>query len=341
MAAVAPAGWLQNAGNVNTAALLRTYTGSMLGGLFAAGALTRTRGGVQPALGGQLAVTQNGTPNMSVNVASGIAYVPGTEAVAQGVYFCYNDGTVNLAIATAPSGGQSRIDLVVAQIQDTVYSGGTDAWSLAVVTGTPAVSPSVPTAPVDSITIAQIAVGTSVTSIVTGNITDKRFYASSLGGLMPITSSTERTALAPYTGMPIYRLDTKRMEIYNGTTWDVVRPFVAPVVANGGLSVTTTETTFLTCNWTQAQTNDPIRVTFSGQCVSNGDNRQTTIKIKEDGTIIATLVIGSPASNHSFPAETTRIRTPTAGAHTYIATGTMDTFTGAINSDAQLSVELS
>ena len=48
-----------------------------------------------------LAVTQNGTPNMSVNIASGWAAVLGTYQANMGVYTAYNDATVNATITTA------------------------------------------------------------------------------------------------------------------------------------------------------------------------------------------------------------------------------------------------
>lgn len=224
MAAQNPAGWLQNAGNTHTAAQLRTYVGALAGGgLFSSGAVTRMRGGVHPVLGGQLQVTQNGTPNMTVNVASGVAFIPGTESGAQAMYFVENDATVNLSITTAPGAGLNRIDLIVAKIQDSFYSGATDAWSLAVVTGVAASSPTAPTPPNNSITLAQIFVGSNVTSIVTGNITDTRFYCSALGGVNRALS-TARPAF-PGVGDLIYETDTtpNRWRGWNGTSWIGIR----------------------------------------------------------------------------------------------------------------------
>jgi hypothetical protein len=58
-----------------------------------------TAGGGHGVVGaGDLAVTQNGTPNMSVNVAAGRAFIRGTEtgSLNQGVYSFFNDGIVNL-----------------------------------------------------------------------------------------------------------------------------------------------------------------------------------------------------------------------------------------------------
>lgn len=215
MTEINPAGWLQNAGSTHSAAQLRTYTGALLTGTFSTGTITRTLGGVHPVLGGQLAVTQNGTPNMSVNVASGVVFIPGTESTAQGVYFCENDATVNLSITTAPGSGLNRIDLIVAKVEDSFYSGATNAWSLAVVTGTAASSPTAPTPPNNSITLAQIFVGSLVTSIVTGNITDKRFHAAGLGGVIVCTSGTRPSAGVLQDGQLIYESDTNLLKVLN------------------------------------------------------------------------------------------------------------------------------
>lgn len=141
-----------------------------------------------------LAITQNGTPNMSVNVAAGVIYCPGTlgatsgfyansnaqtayglpsSMTSQGGYAAYNDATVNLTISAADP-TNPRIDLVVASIQDAQYSGSNNQPVLQVITGTPAPSPSAPSAPASSVVLAQIAVAANATSIVTANITDER-----------------------------------------------------------------------------------------------------------------------------------------------------------------------
>lgn len=214
MTEVNPAGWFQNL-TTHTAEQFRSYFGA-LGNLATSSGSFRTREGVHPALGAQLAVTQNGTPNMSVNIGSGYAFIRGTESSTQGTYTCYNNATVNLAIgASDPS--LNRIDLVVGKVQDAFYSGGTNAWSLAVVAGTPAASPSAPTAPNNSITLAQVAINAGVSSITNANITDKRNWAVGIGGVV-LTSSTTRPTVI-YEGTLAYELDTDRVIKYNGTNW--------------------------------------------------------------------------------------------------------------------------
>src|SRR5581483_7444458 len=96
------------------------------------------------------------------------------QLTTQGVYYCYNDnstGNVSLAIAAAnPS--NPRIDLVIAQVQDAQYSGATNNWQLAVVTGTAGASPAVPALPANSLPLASVWVPAASTNVTAGNILD-------------------------------------------------------------------------------------------------------------------------------------------------------------------------
>lgn len=121
-----------------------------------------------------LEVTEkSGTPDMSVDVAGGRAFILGDEATYQGTYFVENRGTTNVVISAADA-TNPRIDIIVAEVDDSAYSGATDAWDLKVVTGTPAGSPSVPTTPDNAIKLAEVAVAALASSIVDANITDTR-----------------------------------------------------------------------------------------------------------------------------------------------------------------------
>lgn len=122
----------------------------------------------------ELEVTEKfGTPDMSVDVATGRAFILGTQDTYAGTYFCDNQGTTNLSISPA-SGANDRIDLICARVQDSQYSGSTDAWSLNVQTGTPAGSPVAPALPPNAIPLAEVLVPQSSTSVVNANITDVR-----------------------------------------------------------------------------------------------------------------------------------------------------------------------
>lgn len=146
--------------------------------------------GVLDLAGGDLAVTEQGTPAMGVTVAAGVAVIDGTESASQGVYHVVNDADVDLAIA-ASDPTNDRIDLVVAQVRDSFYSGADDDWLLAVVTGTPAASPAEPTVPVNAHVLARVDVAAAASSITDAAITDRREEAvAGDGGLRAVITFT-------------------------------------------------------------------------------------------------------------------------------------------------------
>lgn len=149
---------------------------------------------------GDLAVTANGTPNMTVNVAAGTAIIVGDDTPAtQGSYFVKNDATVNLAIAAADP-TNPRKDIVIAQVRDSFYSGASDDWRLTVVTGTPAASPAEPALPNNSLKLAVIAVAAAASSITSGVITDSRTSAAGLAGAIDDTPWTAYTPTVTQSG---------------------------------------------------------------------------------------------------------------------------------------------
>jgi hypothetical protein len=156
-----------------------------------------------------LAVTAQGSPNMTVNIAAGWLGVVSSTANA-GVYLGYNDATVVQTISTADT-TNPRIDIIVATVADTYYGGGSNTIAFQTIAGTAAVTPSAPSTPSNSLLIAQIAVAANTTTITAGNITDKRVVASSslVSGLaLPLAGGTltgnlkttvGTTAIAPIT----------------------------------------------------------------------------------------------------------------------------------------------
>ena len=237
MSAVNPPFALQNAGATHTAENDRMMLGSTMAGIRVASSLIG-RGGVAQG-GGQLKVQAQGSPAMAVDVLSGHVYVPGSEGAKQGVYSCTNDGTVALSITTAHA-TLARIDIVVAKVEDQAYSGAVNQWSLAVVAGTPAGSPVAPTAPNNSVVLAQILVGAGVTSIVNGNITDTRFYVSSAGGIITCTSTTRPATSVILPGQQIFETDTNRSWYLRGGAFWPVGTLYAYKTAQESLASSTT-----------------------------------------------------------------------------------------------------
>lgn len=148
-----------------------------------------------------LRVTESGTPAMSVDVAAGRCIIHGTESPLQGAYHCVNDDKKTIAIAAADS-TNDRIDIVVARVYDAEYSGVDNKFAIEVITGTPALSPTAPTAPDNSIVLAEVVVEANASSIVNADITDKR-PVSPLGGTAAkgfITQTTQTTDFGAVSG---------------------------------------------------------------------------------------------------------------------------------------------
>lgn len=123
-----------------------------------------------------LIVAAQGTPNMSVTVASGWAAIVSSTANA-GTYLAFNDASTTLTITTADA-TNPRIDRVVITVNDSFYSGASNNVIFQVIAGTPAVSPVAPATPSNSISLATIAVAAGTTAIQPANITDTRVIAS-------------------------------------------------------------------------------------------------------------------------------------------------------------------
>lgn len=198
-----------------------------------------------------LAVTQNGSPNMSVNVATGQVWIPGTLSSTsgfgtnvngqtayglpstlneQGSYYAWNNATVNLAIATSDP-TNPRIDIVCASVQDAAYSGSNNQALLQVITGTPAASPVAPSAPASSVVVCQIAVGNGATSILTANITDKRPFLALQAPENPYRAEMYRNAAYTQaaTGATVFPYDTVVYDPNGNCTTGASAAYTVPV----------------------------------------------------------------------------------------------------------------
>jgi hypothetical protein len=141
-----------------------------------------------------MAVTANSPVAMNVFVAAGWAVVVGDIQPGMGAYTFYNDAPVLLTITTA-NATDPRIDLIVATVNDSFYSGVDNNVVYQVIAGTPAGSPTVPATPPNSIALAQVLVGAAVLSINSGNITDLRVSVTTNLPVGDITGVTAGTGL--------------------------------------------------------------------------------------------------------------------------------------------------
>lgn len=115
-------------------------------------------------------VTAQSTPNMTLNVAAGSAWVAGTQVTNQGYYNVVND---SIAIINIPaSNTSSRTDIIVLTIYDSEYAGSFNTAQIEVITGSP--GGGTPATPGNSIRLATVTVGANVTSITNANIVDSR-----------------------------------------------------------------------------------------------------------------------------------------------------------------------
>lgn len=139
----------------------------------AIGTLIAPAGGIVSP--GDLAVTQQATPNMSVQIGTGQIWIPGTSLATQGPYYARNSAPVTQPISTA-SASLPRVDTILAQIVDQAYAGSGYTCAPGYVMGTPAAGATlanltgVGAVPASSLTLAYVLVPAGATSIVTADI---------------------------------------------------------------------------------------------------------------------------------------------------------------------------
>lgn len=302
------------------AANWRRYHSAMLG----------RRGGV--ALSTDLVVTQRAAGvNMSVDVATGSVYVPGTQQTYQGMYFCENQGARNVTLATS-DGTNPRNDLIIARVYDSTVAGGDDEWTLEVVTGTPAASPSDPGVPVDSWVLARVVVPAAASSISDGDITDLRsnFSANSQAGLAAglggVITCTSASRPPHHPGRIIYETNTSLLLISNGSAWALLNGALgvlgyAQITSSSASFTTLTDIAGLSVTVTVLASRR-IKVTcFTGRITNDSSTDQSAwIYIREGSTTLASGIVQerlATGSGGGGALTVTAILTPSAGAHTY------------------------
>jgi hypothetical protein len=270
-------------GNSHPGEETRLMLGGMLGaatGTFSGGAASS-----DPAHGVinsvDLAVTQNGTPNMSVNVAAGGAFIRGTQSANQGAYHLWNDATLNVAISASDPTNPRR-DLIIAQVRDAYYSGSTRDARITVVTGTAAASPTDPSLAAfpNALVLARVAVAANATTIVTANITDLRPLANVAEKIPTFATTALRSQFIPVpsTGQTAYMSNDNTLYTYNGTSWVPSGSLVPHTVGRNNTNITTTgsstvwanipTTTTLSITKYRADTNLIVALSMSAQYVN-------------------------------------------------------------------------
>jgi hypothetical protein len=129
---------------------------------------------------GDCKVTQRAAgTNMSVDVAAGLVFVPGTDnPLTQGTYLCRLQAVANVTLDAAPSAGTSRYDLIVAEVRDgQVNLGPNHDWQLRAIKGTAASTPVEPTLPPSCVVLARVTIASGTAAITNGMILDRRYFA--------------------------------------------------------------------------------------------------------------------------------------------------------------------
>lgn len=319
----------------------RNVTAGMLGAPVAAftnAVAATTAGGSHGVTGStDLAVTQNGTPNMSVNVAAGRAFIRSGNAssIAAATYAAMNDATVNVAISAADP-TNPRIDLVVIQVRDTNYGEAASDARLTVVTGTPAASPAVPalTSFPNSLVLAQVAVAAAVTTITNANITDKRTRAHALGGFAVEPTAQVPTGVSLQVGQPLFNTTTKKASIYDDTAAAFVPLQAAEMgyaqITTGSATFTTVaDITGLSVTWT-AYSNRIYELEFVGNVTSSvaADEAFMTITDAANAAIAGTFSDMPGVAGRRYPCVVKARLTGVSGSVTYKVRGSRNTGTG-------------
>lgn len=213
--------WLNDGATLN-GLLARTVDVAALTLSTGTSSVVAARGGVLPAAGAEPLLVAAST-GMQVAINPGYAVVPNVTSNLYGAYRMglLSQGTITIATSDVTN---PRIDLIVAQVIDN--GDPTSVSQVAVLTGTPAPTPAPPSLTgLHVVVLAQIAVAANASSIVAGNITDKRAFTTPPGAPLIVTSQTQRDAItAPYDGMKVYRRDTGNEEIWKkaSSSWVVV-----------------------------------------------------------------------------------------------------------------------
>ena len=134
--------------------------------------------------------------NMSVDVATGTAAVTGDDQAYQGRYLIRSTAVENVAVGAAPA-SNSRIDLVVAQVQDASVVGAVNGWVISVLAGAASASPVAPALPSTAIALAEVRVPAGTASIDASLITDRRSIARVPGGAPVGSVIMTAAAVAP------------------------------------------------------------------------------------------------------------------------------------------------
>jgi hypothetical protein len=177
--------------------------------------------------------------NMSVDIQPGRAMLLGNYTTNEGSYYLFSDAVENVVISTAPGAGQSRIDVVVAQVRNQyVDTGSNSDFIFTTVVGTPATTGSqvAPALGTNQFAICNVLIGPNVTSIVNANLTDRRPILSTAAG-GDLSGNLPNPTVARINGSPLGTTTgaaSGQRLTWNGSSWVPAAPGGPPSGASGG-----------------------------------------------------------------------------------------------------------
>jgi hypothetical protein len=175
------------------------------------GIATGTTIGVLGGVVGGTGLAVSAGTGMTVTVQPGSYVVPNSSTPTAGGYASTLSTQATLTVQTAdPS--NSRIDIIVAYVSDVGSSSSFGA--IQIITGVAGPSPSVPTAPANSITLARLTVTAAATSITAGMLSDVRPFTVATGGILVAPRGT----VNGYKGQIAYDPASNAFYHNNGTT---------------------------------------------------------------------------------------------------------------------------
>lgn len=190
--------------------------------------------------GAGLAVSVSSTGNGSVTVSPGAGQIYSSAHAGHGRWPFYIPNSVGpLTLGARPAAGQTRIDLVVAQIYATGVAGSANEVKIEVVPGQAGVSASAPAVPPLSLLLDTLTVP------ATGTIshTQSTDVVVAAGGILPVQTTAEMDKLktdgVAYPGLVINNAQTNALYRYDGTGWKALAEAagdVQPLTVVGGWS---------------------------------------------------------------------------------------------------------
>lgn len=204
------------------------------------GTVGNARQGIVSRAGVPGKVQATGTPGINVTVDAFQSLITATRGLGSYIGTLDAQKTMNVLGTDPADPSNQRNDLIVAQQSDTYYSDGSTAYTIRRVKGTPAGTPVDPNPTTggfspDYMLLARIRVTAGAPAITNAMIDDLRStYCVALGGVIPVASAAERSALSAYDGQAVYRRDKDWVEVYDGAAWRTVG--VVPVAAGGDIT---------------------------------------------------------------------------------------------------------